>query len=351
MGFIHSFNEGKIEAQLGGRASVHLKQFKQFLDKLQKAGASLVFFCDGQLHSNKVDEWCRRRNREFTDSFNIMENDIKPRTTCKAIVKSCLKLIEDNNYGKIIISTDVDCDAAIAQYANEHNAFAIFASDSDYLIFEGAFQFWYTTKLDWKRMRVGQFNRSKLREELQLNFEQMKIFATIAGNDFTNNIRGKSHQTFIQDAKFCRSLKCETDAELHKAIAKYIKINRKIYGSDLEAIENSIKSYQIDFELPNQTDQIIKHCMSNVLMYAFYTNQNFQYDVNFLDFKQRIISSDRLFIDILLKVFRKLGGILLFNKENRSDASLKIVTKYNLNEEYMLKKHTPIYPDGMVNSK
>lgn len=81
------------------------------------------------------------------------------------------------------------------------------------------------------------------------------------------------------------------------------------------------------------------------MVFAFYTQQNFQNDANFVDFKPRNHNSSQLFSEVLLEVFRKLGGIILKDK-NQPNLKLKIVTKYKLNENYMLKEHIPIYPTG-----
>lgn len=121
MGFVHNFGKTKTELHLGGRQHIYLRDFELFLIELRKLGARVAFFCDGQLQSDKNDEWCRRRDTEFQDTFKMInpnldhDDQCKRRIGCKTIAKSLLKLVEDKRYGKVMISTQVDCDAAIAK--------------------------------------------------------------------------------------------------------------------------------------------------------------------------------------------------------------------------------------------
>lgn len=123
----------------------------------------------------------------------------------------------------------------------------------------------------------------------------------------------------------------------------------QIDTNKMDFIATSIKSYDIHVTIDPVDNPFDRYCSSNVLMYAFHTGQIFQYEANFLDFKQRKINekshSARTMLDILIEIFRKLGGILVKGRADQKPL-LKIVTKYSIHEKYMLKEHTPIYPDG-----
>lgn len=346
MGFIHNFGNTITELNLGGRQHIYLQKFEQFLIRLRTAGAALAFFCDGQLQSNKNDEWCRRRDFEFKSTQALISDESRPgqanrRFGCKAFVKSLLKLVEDKHYGKVKISTQVDCDAAIAQYAVENNALAVVANDSDFLIFEGNFQWWEADSMDMEKMKAKCFQRQKLRQMLSLTNEQMKYFATIAGNDHTKQIVRK-HCDFIEVAEFCRSINSkQCDDLIHSEIRKFMRIGQ----DNMKFIASSIRSYDINFTVENTCSQMDVYCSSNVLLYSFRNQAVFQYEVNFLDFDPRNNNNVPMFLDVLLKVFRKLGGILLKGTSHRNPM-LKVVSKYSHLEKYMLKEHQPIYPQG-----
>lgn len=353
MGFIHVFRENDRESWLGGRLHLYLQRLGMFLEKLTKAGASLIFVCDGQLQSDRMDVWCCRRNKEYEVSLKIMRGDsngqdCRLRIGSKSVVKSYMKLIEEKNYGNFVYSTKFDCDAVVAKYAHKHNALAIVASDSDFVIFRGSSQFWLIDEFDTENMSVRSYDRNKIRKFLGLTVDQMKILATIGGNDHSSKAISphlRKYNDFWKIADFCRSLSPELNGNLYQAVARRITNNPFVTKKDLEMVERAINSYDIDFELPEEPNAITKLCTSNVLMSAFYMGGNFQYNVNFIDLNSRENNNNgQPFIETLMEVFRKLGGILLCD---RREMRLNIVTKYKSNSSYKLKIHEPIYPEGM----
>lgn len=345
MGFVHNFGANVVELNLGGRQHIYMRNFERFLKKLQNSGATLVFICDGQLQSDRNDEWCRRRDAEFQDAMKLInEHSIGDRKFkrfgCKTIVKSLLKMVKDKDLGKVIISTQVDCDKAIAKYAVSHKALAVVANDSDFIIFEGDFQWWSATSIQMYRMTANRFERNQLRHMLGLTSEQLKYLATIAGNDHTKH---NKRCDFMKVSDFCRSIDTkQSDDFVHRKIQNYMD-NDCAIKIDIDSIVTSIKSYDIDFEIEKPCNAMDKYCSANVLMFAFINEKVFQYEANFLDYKDR--NNHQLFLETLLDVLRKLGGILLKNESHRNPL-LKIVTKYSLYENYMLKEHTPIFPQG-----
>lgn len=331
MGFVHNFHGSDIDFKLGGRQCIYLLQFHQFLTQLKSAGATMVFFWDGQLQPSRCVEWCQRREKEFNTSSQ---------KGCKTISKSLRKLIEDEEFGRVVISTQVECDAAIAKYAVENRALAVIASDSDFLIFDGDFQLWSSNSIQMERMEVEQFHHQNLRQLFRLTNVQMKYLATIAGNDYTKSLVKGRRIDFIKIADFCRSIRSnETERSIYQKIKNYMGLRY-----ETTAITTSIQSYDINFADEPPTDQMSKYFSSNVLMYAFKHRQIFQYEINFLDFQLRN-HNNLPYLDTLLVVFRKLGGIILKTDADQQPV-LKIVTKYSMNENYMEKEHQPIYPQG-----
>lgn len=203
-----------------------------------------------------------------------------------------------------------------------------------------------------QQMTAKCYERNRLRNMLYLRSENMKYLATIAGNDHTGHLVAKRCD-FHEVADFCRSINSsETDPKAMRSI--YWKIEKYMMGNaikriEIDSIAKSIQFYDINYEIDKCTDALNDYCAKNVLMFAFLHQQVFQYEVNFLDFKQRNKHNKnknvQLFSDTLLEVFRKLGGILL-NGTSHTDPMLKIVTKYSLYEMYTLRVHTPIYPEG-----
>lgn len=181
MGFLHKFGRSSIELILGGRYHLYLQEFESFLQALIAAGATLQFFCDGQLQSEKSDEWCRRRDTEFHQKYVYIDEDrpdyeLSKRFGCKSITKSFFKLIEDKGYGQIVKSTQVECDAAIAKYAVSKDALAVVANDSDFVIFEGNYQWWDAASISFNEMQVHCFDRNLIRNEFRFTNEMVRKF-------------------------------------------------------------------------------------------------------------------------------------------------------------------------------
>lgn len=362
MGLVHNFGGTTLELNSGGRQHIYLCTFEKFLLELIKAGASLAFFCDGQLRDEKSDEWCRRRDSEYQSSLSLMRSEnnngskFKRRFGCKSIAKSLLKLINDNKYGEVVIATHVDCDAAIAQYAAHENALAVVANDSDFLIFDGQFQWWESNSMRMDSMQANAFDRHKLLDLFNLTHAQMKYLATMAGNDYTKHLI-KYRPNFYAISDYCRSTHFDADVMINlPRMLNFMKIGQHQQQDAMDCALKSIQSYDITFTMANEiSNRLDAYCASNVLIYAFCNGKIFQYEVNFLDLNQRNSTNYNKncgyqFVDTLLTVFRKLGGILLKGSSQQNPfQTLKIVTKYSMHKNYTLKKHIPIYPSGENN--
>jgi hypothetical protein len=70
-----------------------------------------------------------------------------------------------------------------AAFATKNNALAVIADDSDYLIYKGNWRYWSARQLDLNDLSTMEYDRRALWDCLNLSEDQMKIFATIAGND------------------------------------------------------------------------------------------------------------------------------------------------------------------------
>lgn len=194
--FLNIFGKTRTEIHLGGRHHIYLHELKQFFNQLRKCGATLVFFRKVVIRPNKNEHWCRMRNAEFQNDYQIIKPTSGSQCTgskrsyeCKWFSKIAFKIIEDHDYGTIIKSMQDDCEAAIAKYAALNNAMAVVAFDSDYLIFEGNSQWWDIDSIRMEQMRAYCFERTKLRQDVfRLTDEQMKYLAIIGGNNHMKDI-------------------------------------------------------------------------------------------------------------------------------------------------------------------
>lgn len=183
----------KREAICGGRHDLYRQQFEDFLIRLS-VFAKLVFFSDGSVVEAKIDKWFSRQDERHRDSIIVTE-DVKKSIPLSQIIekrKNIPKATFDlpmfeiiaRKYGQLFVTLSAECDAELVQYANKNRSvLAIFSNDSDFLIFEGNWRYFATNQLDIKTLTTAEFNRKALRKQLDLDDNQMKILATLCGND------------------------------------------------------------------------------------------------------------------------------------------------------------------------
>lgn len=360
MSFIHNFGKtSHIEVNVGGRQHIYMNRFRNFAGQLKRAGAKLVFICDGHLRSDRLAEWCKRREKEFRQTYAMVTTSSQLQTKCsfgcKTIVSSLFKIIEDEQLGKIIISTHAECDAIVASYANKHNALAVIGDDSDFLIYGGNFSWWQSSSLSMYQFTIRSFDRLQLHRYFSLSCTQMKYLATTAGNDHTKHIvqehdgNSRASTDFVTLASFCRSLTPEkSEAVICQQIARYMRSNQgQMRTSDLEYIRRSIESYCVDIEQPIFISRLMSFYQKNFLQYALKYQQVLQVPANFLDFAEHTRTKKQTLMAHIIGVYRRIAGILLPNTTNEPP-KLTIATKHVLFEEYALKSYDPIYPQSML---
>lgn len=252
---------------------MYIEVTTQFFNLLKEHGVRMIFVTDGPLMENRIGVWCERRAAEFAITNQVLSDidNSKYEKNCgvsphleSSFYNSMLKIARE--FGTVIVAIERDCDAIVAHQANAHNALAVISPDTDFLIYKANWNQWIV-----EHIGVGEggdvaitahcFNRNKLINRLGLNRDQMKIFATIAGNDYTTPFyfkegdrTGVYAKNFDDIAKFCENCKPKFDDLLYRRIADCI------YGNmvdpnppeTINMIKTSIESYNIDFELPSQ---------------------------------------------------------------------------------------------------
>lgn len=360
MGFIHSFGQTNDECVLGGRHNLYIELATNFFYTLRECGAELVFCCDGQLQQSRIDVWSGRKDREYKETLATLSLIDARRYRCsdknwyrgsKYFVNSLMETAK--RFGTVIIATDRDCDSIAAQYATANNALAIVASDSDYLIYEGNWQHWHVNSIDMVRFSVKCFNRDALIEDLRLTRDQMKAFATIAGNDYTDCMRSeKREMNFWAIADFCRTLASTQNDFVHRKISEFILEGKQLRSDSVEIIKKSIDSYDIDFEPVVNVDKLELYASENVLMHAILNDGIFQYQVNYVDFNQANNNNNccnDTFLERILRTMRRLAGILLHGKESDRQ-HFRLLTKHSLETKYELTHEVPEYPECTVDN-
>lgn len=244
-GFIYS-KCGGIEGALGGRHSRLINSFYTFFNGLKAAGADLVFFSDGLMQTDKTKWWCEKQDKLYNEyrmmlSYgSVIDNNISSKQfKCPFLVQSVIQMIKHAKLGEVYVTSGVECDRAIVKHAVDNEALAVISGDTDFLFFDGRFKLWYHgISLDLSESTMHHFDREKLRSILRLNWDQMKIFATIAGNDITKPYVKKRCDP-MQIAKICQNLSIDSTDKI------LFHMNIEDKRDKIEIVFKSINFYNI----------------------------------------------------------------------------------------------------------
>lgn len=323
-----------LEGAMGGRPQIVTQKYKQFFEELIESGAVLVFFCDGQLQSFKVQKWCTNQEKTW-NQINKTNNDdnlvhrrdknlMTREYRCHILFESLMQTIKSNNLGRIYTSTDVECDQAVVKYAHENGAFAVITSDTDFFIFEQEYEFWDLSTLHLNNRTITRIDRTKLKDFMKLNSDQMKILATIVGNDFTK-VFSKDNIKIVSVLDFCQNTNIDAIDTIH---AEMVRLSFNFRNNDgMKIIGESLAFYDIaNVNFPEISDDNF-----NFVQHVFKNEFYFRFDASFFDFQLRNQSDGKCLLNRFMEVFRKMGGIILRDDQEKS---LKIVTKWDASEKY-----------------
>lgn len=186
----------KIEdAICGGRHQVILESWEEILSALKSTGANLVFFSDLNTTESKMEKWMDSQDEQFLRYVDFYKS-IELNGKFKQVLFDMLDIKPPNStfydlavlaqkYGEIFYSVEHENDFDLAQYATNNGALAIISNDTDFLIFEGSWQLWSSDGMVAHSFKVTQYARKGILKLLNLTREQMPMFATVKGNDFT----------------------------------------------------------------------------------------------------------------------------------------------------------------------
>lgn len=344
MGLVRKFGETQDECILGGRHKKYQQKATEFFQKLKSLGFLLVFVCDGSLQPERVKSWCDRRAREYKEVRATLSkiNSRRYRCSNKNNGEGCYYFANGlleiaKQFGTVIHATEHDCDSTAAQYATNNNALAIITNDSDFLFHDGDWQHWHMKSMDMENLTVGRFNRNALIDQWQVTREQLKAFATIAGNDYTKKLPWRVHgdsRQFESIANFCRYLNTTRNDAFYWNITKYMCGRRKPLPEWIDTVKLGIESYSIDFQLP------LEACVGqNMLMTSILENKIFQYTTNYLFYGD----DNSNVADNIFETLRRLSGVLLYHRQ-RERKTFQLLTKRSREAIYRLESENSEFP-------
>ncbi|PNF27038.1 hypothetical protein B7P43_G10404, partial [Cryptotermes secundus] len=266
---------GSLEWILGGQLKEFVEKLQNFVKALESVGAKLVFFFDGATIERKRPVWIQRRLKSLQDVYKIFDSLNKWKNL--SLVDQSLFQLPPGLATRYIfkemcnceIFTSIrECDEEIAEYARDHQSFAILGQDTDYIIYEGAQYYLSMLKLNLLTMTTLNYNRWALARRLAIHPNQLPVLASLTGNDiipaadlkqFHIRIcqRVRSYNTdsripynilFSQVARFVQTLPCGQDL-FHMLPA----VAHKVFRDERRAaqLDASIRSYYTD-QRPHQ---------------------------------------------------------------------------------------------------
>lgn len=358
----------------GGRHLQYNRLFRQFLDRLQDTGAQLIFFACGNKLNDHPDIFIPKREKEYIDYMRILEKidrgvPIRKLLDQKNALNSCKRAtlsVEYNvmrmcrRYGKLYYNYFChNQEMARFAYRHQDEIIAIISNDTDFLIFEGDWQFWLCNDIDMMALTTNRFCRQTLRAHLQLSTEELKLLAALSG---TNYLPTKLSilRTFYESLEHA----CGRFAKIPD-LANYIrklnhstttgndfdfgKIATDVFGANYTSeeencIKNGISIYNLDFYVSLSGSEFLTQVRyKNCFIYKLLTNEVYNIrDIWFIDYRHEE-SAAVTYAELVVEIIKKLYGILL-KQENKLDLKRKICVKYKDEEPFRVREESPLYP-------
>lgn len=390
----HNFVQtDEIGLILGGRYDYYNKMLSMFLDNLKKTGAKLVFFMPGKKYTDDLPFFIPKSEDNYAESLKILDeieknsnrNSLQEMLKAKNKYSSDIRMELSFNYNlkklvhrftnvNDVHTNHIRHNQEIARYANEHadEVLAVISNDTDFLAFEGEFEYWRANGINYKQLTALQYDKQKLHErfDFELGAFQMQLLSALCGSNFlpvytirdwidrleeSNNdplVRGK----ILNVAAYVKCQEPIDHDEKGKPIFDFEKISRDVFGEKFSeaqknAITNCYASYNLDFEEemsnsgyqdPAQRDSFLKFCKSHDLfLYKLATDDVFNVkDITFMDFRN---FKSKSYAELVIPILMKICGIL--NKDARRRPNVRsICMKHAHDEPFKQTEETIIYP-------
>lgn len=346
----------------GGRHQFVTEKCTRLLNALKATGCTLVFFADLNIQKGKSNEWLNRRNDEFqtyVELYNLIsdgrsfEEILNKNNTWYALSSTFQTFAEiAHSYGEFYYSVRHECDLEIAQYATRHKAMAVITNDTDFLIFEGNWKFWCSKSIQItssNQLKTVEYDRNALANLFSLSSNQLPMFATLMGNDFTNiyykqltdfykamgslnvGFRTENTATFVRN-EFWR----HTDDNIKKIV-------RKVFGQanddKIQLVKDSLDSYNINFPPAIISDPIETKLIHTNIYRTYMGNMGHLHGLNLIYYDMRGCTADANISSLYLDWLKRRKGVLGIK------GTFTLLMKRNINEQYMVHTETVTCPD------
>lgn len=361
---------------LGGRFDLYNTSLRHFLENLRKTGAKLVFFLPGKKYTDDLQFFIPKREQDYMNCLTILDK-IEEKTNLQDFLNEKNKFSCDIRMGlafeynlKKLVRRYGDFhvnftrhNQEIARYANENadDVLAVITNDTDFLAFEGKFEFWRANGINTRQLSGIRYSKPKLFEKLQMNAHQMQLLSALAGSNFlpfyvikdwvAELVKSNPEQRGkIWNVSFY--VKNQT-YDLVKGIPKFNleSISRDVFGADytpeqLNSIANGLACYHLKFDEENDTkNSFLNFCKKHdSFMYKLVTDDIFNIkDIDYIDFRNY---KSKTYAELIMPILMKLCGVL-FRSYPRPPKTRKICMKHAHDEPFKVTEETIVYPPSM----
>lgn len=216
----------------------------------------------------------------------------------------------------------------MAQYLQQHDdsVLAIITNDTDFMVFDGNYQFWRANDIDMNGMSVFGYCRKKLREHLQLDTPQLELLSALSGSMYLPcnvllDFYGKIGVCSCVDGRHIPPLAYYIQQKTQSVSTGLImeEIASDIFGKkytihDVNAIENGLIQYNLNFKLC--TPKELDFCKNqNMFAYKLLTDDVYLIkDISYIDFRK---DKSKNYANLIIPLLRKVQGILDANERPR----------------------------------
>ena len=351
----------------GGRHVSYIRLYRRFMESLINAGAELVFFVAGRKVTDEPSIFIPKHNSEYEKYISMMDSigDGKPIWKITNDKRSLLS-VEYNisrlclQYGPLI-NNCYRHNQEIAQYANQqrNRVLAIISNDTDFLVFDGDYEFWCSNDTDLTKQTTKRMCRKMLRAHLELSTRQLALLSALSGSaflPFENEDLRKFYSTLKRDeeefsrvahlARYIRDLGAIPSAGGEESF-DLKRIATDIFGEDfteeqMNSIHNGMLSYKSDFKVPKIDDAFLSNAKRyEPFIYRLMTADVFNVqDICYVDYRE---CRSRTYTELVLPLLKMCAGIVLKSK-NDPCLELKICMKHSHEEPFKVTEEAPVYP-------
>lgn len=369
---------GAMHVALGGLFPSYNKKLKDFVANLIDSGAALVFFMPGNMHKNEATFNSARSNATYlqyvsaldkieqitsiSDLENAFANMYREFDCNFPMVKAYEYNLErmTRSKGEFYINNGRHRQR-IARYAKEHanEVLAVITNDTDFLAFEGRFQFWHAKSINLNNLTGQRYSKRILYDKFGMNIHQMQLLGALCGSNYLsseilsgfhnrlaseNTDPKKNGKIWLVSAYVKKQVYTADDGEINFDLHK---LSSDVFGcrytpEQRRSIGKCLKSYHTNFTDDENVNEsfLMGH---NTFLFDLSESEIFHIlDIEFVDFRN---CKTKNYAELIIPVLMKMCGILFKDRVERPVVR-KICVKQAHDEPFKVVEHEIIYPSS-----